>query len=371
MAGAETPKVAFRVDASARIGAGHLSRCLSLAGALRAAGVAVAFATRSDSGAPGEWIRAQGHAYLPMPAAPEALPEDAEPQSRWLGLPWDRDARETAETLADFAPHLLVADSYGLDARWEEAIRPAVDRIAVIDDTADRPHACDLLLDQNLHREMATRYTGLVPGHCRLLLGPAFALLRPEFGAARASLGAREGGLGSILVCFGGSDPGGETAKALAGLDGSRYRNLPVTIVAGAFNPHFGDLKELAAGRPGWTLLRHVDHMARLMADAGLAIGAGGSSTWERCCLGLPALVTVLAENQAGASRAVAAAGAHRELGKAGDLGAKDYARALDALDAGDMRAMSRAGMALVDGRGCERAAEGLLELVGGKRGVP
>jgi spore coat polysaccharide biosynthesis predicted glycosyltransferase SpsG len=141
--------------------------------------------------------------------------------------------------------------------------------------------------------------------------------------------------------------------------------------VAGALNPHFDSLAAMAAGRPGWTLHRHADHMARLMAGTDLAIGAGGSSIWERCCLGLPALVAVLAENQAGASRAVAAAGAHRELGRAGDLRPEDYARALDALDAGAMRAMSRAGMALVDGCGCERAAEALMALVGGERGKP
>ena len=38
--------------------------------------------------------------------------------------------------------------------------------------------------------------------------------------------------------------------------------------------------------------------MAKLMSNADLAIGAAGSTTWERCCLGLPTIQLAIAKNQ-------------------------------------------------------------------------
>jgi spore coat polysaccharide biosynthesis predicted glycosyltransferase SpsG len=100
--------------------------------------------------------------------------------------------------------------------------------------------------------------------------------------------------------------------------------------------------------------------MAELMAAADCAICGAGNITWERCALGLPGLATIMADNQASAAAAVAAAGAHQLLGWHHNLVAEDYARALLAMDSAKLRRMSTAAAAICDGGGVTRVAERL-----------
>src|SRR4029079_4764741 len=79
----------------------------------------------------------------------------------------------------------------------------------------------------------------------------------------------------------------------------------------GARAPWLDDVRALAARLPWPTDVRvAVDEMAALMAESDLAIGAAGVTSWERCCLGLPALVLVLADNQRKSAEALHEAGA-------------------------------------------------------------
>lgn len=173
--------VYFRADAAALIGAGHVMRCLTLAAQLRRRGAAVTFICREFAGNLCDFIARQGFAVRRLAVAAGAEPTAA--QDTWLGADWRRDAREVREILASQAQPAdwLVVDHYAIDWHWERTVRPMVRRLLVIDDLANRRHVCDVLLDQNLHRDAAGRYDGLLPVHCRRLLGPRYALLRPEF----------------------------------------------------------------------------------------------------------------------------------------------------------------------------------------------
>jgi UDP-2,4-diacetamido-2,4,6-trideoxy-beta-L-altropyranose hydrolase len=290
-------KVAFRADASAAIGTGHAMRCRALEEALAARGGAAV--------APGE------------------------------ACDW------------------LVVDNYSLDEKWERAQRPLAAKIAAIDDLADRRHDCELLLDQNYFPNAARRYDGLVPERCRKLLGPRFALLRGEFAEQRKSLGEREGRVRRVLVSFGGVDAGNETARVIALL---KDLGVAVDVVVGEANPHAEALARQCA-EAGFAFHRQASNMAELMASADLAIGAGGSSTWERCCLGLPTLQVAIAANQVALSQALALEGVVTYLG------ASVTAAAIrDALSSpAKLRAQSRRMMALVDGEGAKRVAAALF----------
>jgi UDP-2,4-diacetamido-2,4,6-trideoxy-beta-L-altropyranose hydrolase len=295
------PVVAIRADASIQIGSGHVMRCLTLAEALRERGAAVHFICRNLPGHLGGVLADQGYPvhWLPAPvAAGTALPAHTA-HSAWLGVPWTEDAEQTRERLAGW-PEIdwLIVDHYALDRAWESRMRPLVKGIMVIDDLADRPHDCDLLLDQNLYEDMDQRYGGLVPADCRLLLGPRYALLRPEFREARQTLRQRDGGVRRILVFFGGADPSNETAKALRAIQRLERPEIAVDVVVGAANPHRAEIEALCAALLNARFHCQVDNMAELMARADLAIGASGVSTWERAALGLPALVVTVAENQ-------------------------------------------------------------------------
>lgn len=336
--------VVFRADASRRLGTGHVMRCLTLAAALREEGWEATFICREASGDLIDLIESEKG--FPV----HRLPEEAHP---------DEDARRSAEYLERQRPDWLVVDHYALNRTWETQLRPYTQRLMVIDDLANRPHDCDLLLDQNYLPDLS-RYDALVPSACRKLLGPKYALLREEFRSARAHVQARSGEVKRILVSFGGSDLGNETLKALRALR-RLEGNVAVNIIAGATNPHTAELREFIADMAEATLHVQVDNMAELMAKADLCIGAGGSSTWERCCLGLPSVVVTVADNQEALTAALAVDGYLLYLGKNSSVSEHDLCRAVACMQNNLLaEGFSKRGLALVDGRGAHRVVSAL-----------
>ena len=293
--------IAFRADASPEIGSGHLMRCVTLANALAGRGAMVTFLTRLGAAPLLETVRAKGYAVrILSDDPPKSAPSpDGTAHDHWLPVAMARDAEQSAAILGEIGPlDSLVVDHYALDHRWEKHLRPHAGRILVIDDLADRRHDCDILLDQNLVEGFETRYDGLVPAWCRKLLGPAYALIGQEFRAARSTLRRRDGVVRRILVFLGGADPSNETSKALRAIEALRRHDIAVDVVLGAMSPHIDVVRAQIATMPNTTLHVQVPNMAELMVAADLAIAAGGSATWERCCVGLPTIAMALADNQ-------------------------------------------------------------------------
>jgi UDP-2,4-diacetamido-2,4,6-trideoxy-beta-L-altropyranose hydrolase len=355
-------RIAVRVDASIGMGMGHLTRCITLANALSAEGARVSFLMRDHAAAFGRLVESAGHQLCLLPATGRGSVPSADPplaHAHWLPVSWHEDAAQTSEAIGRLgAVDWLVVDHYALDARWEREQRRGAPRILAIDDIADRAHDADILLDQNLSLAMETRYRGLLPENCRPLLGPRYALLRPEFVETRKRMSPRSGEVCRILICFGGSDPSNETAKALAAIAGVSAAALHVDVAIGMGNPHADEVDALCRNLGRATLHRGADNMAELMARADLAIGAGGVMCWERCCLGLPTIALDIASNQVGALTALAAAGALDYLGAAASVNSERLAQAVGAL-AGNparLRAMAERALAVTDGEGAERA---------------
>lgn len=298
--------VAFRVDASLEIGTGHVMRCLTLARALSQQGVTCHFLCRDHPGHLMNAIETNGFSIHALSNAglSDSVTRDIEApvHAHWLGTGWQQDAEQSRSIIQDIGPDWLVVDHYALDAQWENAVLPDATRLLVIDDLADRPHAADALLDQNLGRQAAD-YEHLVPGHCHLMIGPEYALLRPEFAQWRPySLERREHSreCQALLISLGGVDKDNVTGIVLDALQQSELpATCHVTVVMGATAPWLDIVREQAANLPWSTeVVVNVDDMARRMANADLAIGAAGSTSWERCCLGLPTILLVLASNQ-------------------------------------------------------------------------
>jgi len=290
---------------------------------------------------------------LPFADRRPAETDATQPHSHWLGVTWETDAIETQEILQRLSPPAawLIVDHYALDLRWETQMRSFTRKIMVIDDIADRPHDCDVLLDQNLYRNMDTRYDDLVPKHCKQFLGPQFALLRPEFIEARKNLRKRDGSIKRILIFFGGSDPTNETAKALEAISMLNRLDIAVDIIVGNANPHKGQIQQQCSQMPNVIFHGQVENMAELMSQADLAIGAGGTTTWERCCLGLPSITIILAQNQLETTGAVANAGATWNLGRSEQVNATLLAdttkRALD--NPQELKRMSALALGIMD----------------------
>ena len=355
-------RIAFRADASTDIGTGHVMRCLTLARALAARGHSCRFICRDLPGHMADRIGAEfSVTLLPAPVPGRALP-DAPDHAAWAGVPAPQDAMETRAAAAD--ADVLVVDHYAFDARWEIAARRFGTRLVAIDDLADRAHACDLLVDPNLGR-FPRDYDALMPEGAERLMGTRYALLRAEFAAARdQALARRRGALGEILIAMGGvdrDDATGAVLRALAAAD--RPDRLRVTVVMGAAAPHLAAVTALAATMPfACELLSGVSDMAALMARADLAIGAAGGTAWERCALGLPTLMLVLADNQIDGTAALDRAGAGIALGRADDAGMPGrLAAALDQLsDPANLAAMSARAATICDARGAERVVSAI-----------
>lgn len=340
-------------------------RCATLAERLQAEGAEILFICRQLPGDCCDWLAGRGFAVhrLAAAVAPSAMSEaDAPVHASWLGVPLEQERQEAAAALAAHGPFdWLVVDHYALDTAWERVMRPYAQRILVIDDLADRSHDCELLLDQNLRDDEAI-YARKVPEECRLLVGPGYALLRPEFAKARQTLRGRDGVVRRILVFFGGVDRENLTStvvKAIARLD---RPNIAVDVVIGPSNPRRPEIEQLCAEMVNVTSHWNVNGMAALLAAADIMLGAAGSITWERACLGLPALVVTVADNQ----RPIAAAGQRHGilawLGDAAVVTREDIFAALgQALGMpARLRAEGERGLALVDGSGTARVVEAM-----------
>lgn len=360
-------EIVFRTDASLQIGSGHVMRCLTLADALRAQGAQCQFISRAHPGHLLEVIRQRGYKVNSLVApvqkaqdAIESITTTGQPaHASWLGSTWQTDAQETAAVLAGLKPDWLVVDHYALDEPWEEALAGHYSKLMVIDDLADRPHCSDLLLDQNLGR-LPQDYASLVPTNCQVLTGPRYALLRPEFAALRPySLQRRQAqpSLRQLLVTMGGVDQTNATGQVLQVLTTCTLPpDFRICVVMGLTTPWLQNVRELAAQMPWPTeVVVNVNDMAQRMAESDLSISAAGGTSWEQCCLGLPTLMVVLAENQQPGAQAMEAAQAVRLIGAVADIATQLPLAVAELIEPARQSRMSLVASAVSDGSGVEK----------------
>ena len=342
---AEPRLAVFRADATAALGAGHAMRCLSLAGTLAAAGWTSVLASGRGTN--------------------DALPRHLPPGVAVAEL--DGGAAAEPGRLATLWPDgcdLFVLDHYAREAEYEKACRPWARRILVMDDLANRPHDCDVLLDPAVCRTEAD-YAGLVPEHSLLLLGPAYLPLRDGFAACRRGALARRASAEQprrLLLSFGATDPGNASGAVLDILTRAQQL-LTVDILLGDGAPHLEAVRRKAEAAPYPARLHvGIEDVADLLAAADIAIGAGGGGAWERCCLGLPSIVSLTAGNQRAAAESLHAAGAAIVLGDADTIQAGILIDVLQQLiaDVPARRTMERAAACLCDGLGARRLTAAL-----------
>lgn len=334
-------------------------RCLVLADALRRAGAETTFLARDQPGHVTALAGAAGHAVTLLDPSPDGPDLDL-----------NEDSGRTRDLLAaGERTDWVVVDHYGLDARWESAVREHVRCVLVVDDLADRAHVCDILLDPGDHDGAVRRYQTLVPRDCVVLLGPRYALLREEFLEARRRARPRDGRVRRILVSFGGSDPTNQTAQAIEGLRRVLRSDISIDVVLGSSNPHRSKIAQLCSSLPSARMHVQVESMAALMETADLALGAGGVEAWERCAVGLPSIVTVVAENQRASMQRLARRGALWLAGSHPAVATEHYVQLLESAlrDPAALQELSRTASGTMDG--CERGVAECVALMQRKAG--
>lgn len=359
--------VAFRVDASNVIGTGHVMRCLSLARRLRHSGDTVIFVCRELPGNLCDEIEGCGFTTLRLKGDEKeatAFCANEPKHAEWLGTTWQSDATQTYSLLKTLAPlDWLVVDHYSLDACWEKALRSLTKKIMAIDDLFDRPHDVDILLNQTILRGSEANYQGLIPNYCHQLLGPRYALLQDQYQVLRNRIPPKSGKIKRILVYFGGVDAANLTGRSLEALIAADYCELEIDVVLPVAGAHRKSVISLAVGMSGVKIHDNLPSLAELMASADLAIGAGGATSWERLCLGLPALIVTLSDNQVMIAKSLQANDLAHWLGHHDEISIEGLADKLRPLLLGgispDWSARCRA---TVDGAGVDRIYE-LLSL--------
>jgi len=355
--------IAIRTEASRTIGVGHAMRCLTLATALRERGAKVHFICREYDGNANDVIEARGFSVhrLPSPgnAARGPLAHPA-----WRGPDWHEEAAQTRGGIEALGvrPAWLVVDHYAIDDKVERELRSSVERIMVIDDVADRRHDCELLLDQNLVPQMQRRYGALVPPHCVQLLGPRYCLLQPVYAELRERTHRRAGAIRRLFVFFSGADVDNLTQLTIRAFLRLGRGDVELDVVITSAHPQAESIRAQAADHPNIHLHVDLPTLAPLMAKADLAIGAGGTTSWERACLGLPSLMITMADNQRPIAEALNERGVARWLGHKDQITETSLAAVLDEVLRRELDgSWSELCYATVDGAGAARVCNAML----------
>lgn len=360
-------RIAFRTDASVQIGTGHVMRCLTLADELSKQGAECVFICRPHIANMFATIVERGHKIVSLPAnLIKPISFTGEPvHAKWLGADWKSDANETKEALGGGVVDWLVVDHYALDERWEQALRPSCNKLMVIDDLADRGHDCDLLLDQTYGCK-PNEYSPLVAEKCKLLLGAQYSLLRPEFVKLRPKAleyRNRFSAIRRIQVSVGGVDSENYTEVILKALKNIIWETPPhIEVILGRDSPNLQTIMQWSKESSMRVEVSiDVSDMAKRMVKADLAIGAAGSTSWERCCLGLPTVLIITALNQEKVGQALDNAGAVVSVSISENFQCSLVAGINKLKNRPQYLEMSRRANEICDGNGATRVAKEVL----------
>ena len=365
-------KITFRCDAAIHIGTGHVMRCLTLAAALSDKYKAsISFICRAHDGHLANKIKQSGFDVFLLPKNSTFKAGNYPEHAAWLGDDWMTDADQSIGYLKKLGQQdWLIVDHYAIDARWHQKVRFFTKKIMVIDDLADRQLDCDLLLDQNFYRNMFDRYCNKVGKKCLQLLGPSHCLLRKEFFTVNKAkwreLDPR------VLLFFGGSDLPNTTTAAIIAI-------LPVIdllghvdVVVGESNPRALNIQDVCNKHVKLHYHFATNCISQLMQSAQLFIGAVGSTTWERCSLGLPAIVVTNANNQVQLAKDLHELGSHIYLGSFFHEKGMDpecHKQIFNVLQEHSVwLKMQQVSLALTDGLGILRIVKNMEKVVSGQR---
>lgn len=337
----------FRADGNSQIGAGHVMRCLSIADAVRAAGEECVFITASEDME--SVIRGKNH------------------ELRILRTDYRRMEAEGIRNAVDgYEPSVIFVDSYYVTEKYLSMLKEWCEnkgsRLVYIDDIKAFPYPCHELINYQIHGSAAD-YERLYGKSSlpELMVGTEYAPLRREFlegGIRKIRREARD-----VLVTTGGADSEHLTVELMKAVDSC---DLTFHFVIGSMNRDKDILHELSKKKNA-RLYENVTGMAKLMRSCDMAVSAAGSTLYELCATGTPAVTYVLADNQIPIAEGFAARGIMENCGDIRALGGEGLAEKLIqaagklADDFRERQRTSRLMKTVVDGRGAERIVNRIL----------
>lgn len=353
-------KVYFRVDASIHIGSGHVMRCLSLANQLQKSGYDIVFVIRPQNGDLSAYIAELGYKVIKLNRLNTfTSPRSTDDYKSWLQVTEIQDARDFLSVALD--ARIVVVDHYGINRAWEEYVKSRLAcKLVVIDDLV-RQHDADLIIDQTYG---ADPYEYLSNSAVKFVLtGSEYALLNSQFSDFhKLALEERKiKNTHKLMISMGGVDKPNATLKVLDALS-IREIKFDTTVLLSERAPHFNSVSSFCKRNEDW--VKHIsfsNNMAKLMLKHTIAIGAPGSTSWERACMGLPSIIIPLAKNQLQICRNLVDAGCAISLCKEEIANKLNFK--LDEL-LSDYEKMTSNSLKICDGMGVKRVVKKMNELV-------
>ena len=278
----------IRADGNAKIGAGHLMRCMSV-------GEELAFYVG----------RGEIH-FLCADEQSAALAESHGFQKFVLGTDYqDMESElplwgELVEKLSDrkrekTGKPVFLIDSYYVTDPYLETLGH-IGHTVLMDDFGSHCYPVECIINYNAPAE-AGAYRELYRGKdTRFLIGCNYVPLRRQFREAEQIPREKAFGTASkVLITTGGGDSENIGGKILQKLYAA---HLEFHLVMGQFSPHFQEMKDLEKTYNNIYIHHNVENMAELLKNCDIALTAAGSTVYELAALGVPMICFSCAPNQ-------------------------------------------------------------------------
>jgi len=335
--------IAFRVDKSELVGSGHFYRSLNIAKVLKKKKINVKFICKKNN-----------------------LTKDIKKELKenkinlneidYKKNPLNEDANQTIKILKKNKTKLLIVDNYNLNYKWESSVKKYVNKLLVIDDLANRKHNCEILLDQNYVENFANRYKKYINKNCRTFLGPRYVLLNPNFSKIKKKI--KKNKVKNIFIFFSSSFQKKLTGIIYNVFKKKKFKELKINFIVG----HSSNKNKLIKKFKNENYKTYIfkKNIINLMKKSDLAIGAGGSNSWERISLGLPSLAICLSDNQKSICSYLKKKKLIIYLGESKDVNVKkienEVTKAIRNIS--KLRKISSSGQTIIDGKGSLRISE-------------
>ena len=273
-------KLLIRADANARIASGHIRRCLSIAAGFVDTKVEIVFVCSE--------LEAKrvldGTKYKTI-----ILENDYREKDREILLLKDIIHKEHVDG--------ILVDSYEVTERYLSELGK-VCRVAYIATMKDIDFTGNLLINYTQYAKQKyfdEKYSKLKQSGF-LLQGEKYVPLRKEFFKIPHRDRKK---IKNILITTGGSDPDNMSyAILMACMSISQLKDMSYTVVVGNYFKNVEQLEKLQKKNPKIVLKHNVSNMSELMKYNDVAVSAGGTTVFEVCACGLPAISFSMADNQ-------------------------------------------------------------------------
>jgi len=328
--------IIFRVDATKKIGIGHLMRCIALS----------------------EELNKRGHrCYFISHILGKNLKEKVIKRNNFLvEIKKINDLELDLKYLLKFSDEhnidWVITDHYEINSNYLKKIKKNGFNLLSIDDTAQTYYYSDIVVNQNAG---ADKLDIKGEDYTTFLLGPKYVMLRDELLKREEKKIKKD--VGNLLITIGGTDKDNYTLKILKQIKDVKIKKI---VIIGALNPHYLEIKDYIKNTTDVEVVISPNNMFDLYKKAYIAISAGGTTCYELAYFGIPNIIITVADNQLNIAKELDKKNVSMYLGKKEEISSKKLKEnVLKLINNTSLRKqMAKNGMKLVDGNGKKRIIE-------------